>query len=70
MGFIAHPNPQIRQVAIVNCVPYSTTDPNLFKDSDLQPVKNLKLLADDHHVSSTLQADKAKFLTHENTECL
>ncbi|KAH8736050.1 hypothetical protein BGZ61DRAFT_341536 [Ilyonectria robusta] len=49
VGFIAHPNPQIRQVAIVNCVPYSTTDPNLFKDSDLQPVKNLKLLADDHH---------------------
>ncbi|KAF7539996.1 hypothetical protein G7Z17_g12286 [Cylindrodendrum hubeiense] len=48
VGFIAHPNPQIRQVAVVNCVPYSTTDPALFKAEDLQPVKNLKLLVEDH----------------------
>ncbi|KAH7150131.1 hypothetical protein B0J13DRAFT_471978 [Dactylonectria estremocensis] len=48
VGFIAHPNPQLRQVAIVNCVPYSTTDPAIFKASDLQAVKHLKILVKDH----------------------
>ncbi|KAI5463823.1 hypothetical protein BGZ63DRAFT_200679 [Mariannaea sp. PMI_226] len=48
VGFIAHPNPQIRQVAIVNCVPYSTTDPALFKSEELKPIKNLKILTKDH----------------------
>ncbi|KAH6895767.1 hypothetical protein B0T10DRAFT_478799 [Thelonectria olida] len=48
VGFIAHPHPQIRQVAIVNCVPYSTAEPALFKSEDLKPIKDLKLLVKDH----------------------
>ncbi|KAI8679562.1 Protein HGH1-like protein [Fusarium keratoplasticum] len=48
VGFIAHPHPQIRQVAVENLVPYSTAEPNIFKDSQLQPVKNLKILIRDH----------------------
>ncbi|KAI6382411.1 hypothetical protein MCOR25_000707 [Pyricularia grisea] len=48
VGFIAHPNPQIRQVAAENLVPYSTTDVNLFKIEEFKPVKNLKILVRDH----------------------
>ncbi|KAM0432816.1 hypothetical protein ACHAPT_004518 [Fusarium lateritium] len=48
VGFIAHPNPQIRQVAVENLVPYSTAEPNIFKDSQLQPIKHLKFLVRDH----------------------
>ncbi|TLD26978.1 hypothetical protein PspLS_04739 [Pyricularia sp. CBS 133598] len=48
VGFIAHPNPQIRQVAAENLVPYSTTHVNLFKIEEFKPVKNLKILVRDH----------------------
>ncbi|PHH92812.1 hypothetical protein CDD83_4971 [Cordyceps sp. RAO-2017] len=48
VGFIAHPNPQIRLVATENLVPYSTAEPALFKTPDFKPVRNLKLLVKDH----------------------
>ncbi|OAA48384.1 putative domain UPF0507 [Metarhizium rileyi] len=48
VGFIAHPNPQIRLAATENLVPYSTADPAVFKANDMKPVKNLKLLIRDH----------------------
>ncbi|KPM40033.1 hypothetical protein AK830_g6508 [Neonectria ditissima] len=47
VSFIGHPNPQIRMVAVVNCVPYSTTDPALFKATEFLPVRNLKVLVND-----------------------
>ena len=51
MGFIAHSNPQIRQVATENLVPYSTAEPAIFKTDDLLPVRNLKVLVRDDPVS-------------------
>jgi hypothetical protein len=53
VGFVAHPNPQIRQVAVENLVPYSTAEPDVFKTENLKPVKNLTLLIRDHPVSAT-----------------
>lgn len=50
VGFIASPNPQIRKLAIENLVPYSTAEPSVFKDGELTPVKNLKILIRDHPV--------------------
>lgn len=50
VGFIANPNPQIRLLATENLVPYSTSQPSIFKVDNLQPVKNLKLLVKDHPV--------------------
>ncbi|KAH8173377.1 hypothetical protein LIA77_07632 [Sarocladium implicatum] len=52
VGFIAHPNPQIRQVAVENLVPYSTAEPAIFKTEDLKPVKNLTILIKDHPLIS------------------
>jgi hypothetical protein len=54
VGFIAHPNPQIRQVAVENLVPYSLAEPAIFKTENLKPVKNLTILIKDHPVSSPL----------------
>lgn len=51
VGFIAHPNPQIRLAAAENLVPYSTAEPAIFKAEELKPIKNLKLLIKDHPVS-------------------
>ncbi|KAK4103636.1 DUF383-domain-containing protein [Parathielavia hyrcaniae] len=48
VGFIAHPNPQIRKLAAENLVPYSTEQPSIFKTQELQPVKHLKFLIRDH----------------------
>ncbi|KAK4197234.1 hypothetical protein QBC40DRAFT_285894 [Triangularia verruculosa] len=48
VGFIAHPNPQIRLVAIENLLPYSVSDPSIFKTENLTPVKHLKFLVRDH----------------------
>ncbi|KAK4671095.1 Protein hgh1 [Podospora pseudoanserina] len=48
VGFIAHPNPQIRLVAIENLVPYSVSDPSIFKRENLTSVKHLKFLIRDH----------------------
>lgn len=43
VGFIANPSQQIRLIATENLVPYSTSEPALFKIDNLTPVKNLKL---------------------------
>lgn len=67
VGFIAHPNPQIRLTATENLVPYSTAQPSIFKVDELRPVKNLKVLVRDHpkiaeHVITilvNLSADRA-----------
>ncbi|KAK3902127.1 protein HGH1 [Staphylotrichum tortipilum] len=48
VGFIAHPNPQIRKVATENLVSYSTDQPSIFKTQELLPVKHLKFLIRDH----------------------
>ncbi|KAM0463969.1 hypothetical protein ACHAO4_000694 [Trichoderma viride] len=48
VGFIAHPNPQIRVVATENLVPYSLSDPAIFKTEELKPVQHLKFLVRDH----------------------
>jgi hypothetical protein len=50
VGFIAHPNPQIRKLATENLVPYSTEQPAIFKTEELLPVKHLKFLIRDHPV--------------------
>ncbi|RCI10399.1 hypothetical protein L249_4394 [Ophiocordyceps polyrhachis-furcata BCC 54312] len=47
VGFIAHPNPQIRLAATEALVPYSTAETAVFKADDLKPVRNLKLLVRD-----------------------
>ncbi|KAK5660349.1 hypothetical protein OQA88_12890 [Cercophora sp. LCS_1] len=47
VGFIAHPNPQIRQIAAENLVPYSTAQPAIFKTDSLTPIKHLKFLIRD-----------------------
>ncbi|KAL7946465.1 hypothetical protein V8C42DRAFT_320684 [Trichoderma barbatum] len=47
VGFIAHPNPQIRAVAIEHLVPFSESEPSIFKAEELKPVKHLKFLVRD-----------------------
>ncbi|OTA76146.1 hypothetical protein M434DRAFT_88162 [Hypoxylon sp. CO27-5] len=48
VGFIADPKPEIRALATEHLVPYSTSQPSIFKADNLKPVKNLKLLVKDH----------------------
>ncbi|KAK1699861.1 hypothetical protein BDP55DRAFT_723495 [Colletotrichum godetiae] len=48
VGFIAHPNANLRKVAIENLVGYSQADPSIFKTENLTPVKHLKFLVRDH----------------------
>lgn len=50
VGFIAHPTPQIRKLAIENLEPYSTSEPSIFKTDELLPVKHLKFLIRDDPV--------------------
>ena len=69
VGFIAHPNPQIRQVAIENLVPYSTSQPSIFKTEDLLPVKHLKFLVRDDPVRTPrhlADEDPAKWLRRKS----
>ncbi|PSR79310.1 hypothetical protein BD289DRAFT_375662 [Coniella lustricola] len=47
VGFIGHPTPQIRGVAIENLVPYSSSQPSIFKKKDFLPIRNLKVLVQD-----------------------
>ncbi|KAI1766220.1 DUF383-domain-containing protein [Hypoxylon sp. FL1150] len=59
VGFIADPRPEIRALSTEHLVPYSTSQPGIFKADNLKPVKNLKLLIKDHpkiaeHVISIL----------------
>lgn len=60
VGFIANPSQQIRLIATENLVPYSTSEPALFKIDNLTPVKNLKLLVNDHPVSPRLASSLGK----------
>lgn len=55
VGFIASPNPQIRGVAIENLVPFSTSEPDVFKANELLPIRNLKVLVQDRPVSGAAQ---------------
>lgn len=50
VGFIGHENPQIRLLAVENLVPYSTSQPSIFKVNELEPVHELKILVADHPV--------------------
>lgn len=43
-----------RGVAVENLVPYSLSQPGIFKANDLLPVKNLKLLVRDYPVCNLL----------------
>ncbi|KUJ07414.1 DNA-binding protein-like protein HGH1 [Mollisia scopiformis] len=46
--FISHGNTQIRQLAVENLVPYSLSQPTVFKTNQLLPIKDLKLLVRDY----------------------
>ncbi|KAL7628916.1 Protein hgh1 [Parahypoxylon ruwenzoriense] len=48
VGFIADAKPEIRALATEHLVPYSTSQPAIFKADNLKSVKNLKLLVRDH----------------------
>ena len=48
--FLHHGNTQIRQIAVENLLPYSTTQPDIFKKPQLVPVQDLKLLVKDYDV--------------------
>ncbi|ATY63384.1 family UPF0507 [Cordyceps militaris] len=48
VGFITHQNPQVRLGATEILVPYSLSDPGIFKVDDMRPIKNLKVLLNDH----------------------
>ncbi|KAI4115322.1 MAG: hypothetical protein LQ341_007742 [Variospora aurantia] len=48
--FLHHGNTQIRQIAAENLVPYSKTQPSIFKNGQLTPIKDLKLLVKDYAV--------------------
>ncbi|KAI1209914.1 DUF383-domain-containing protein [Annulohypoxylon truncatum] len=48
VGFIVDPKPEIRALATEHLVPYSTSQPSIFKAENFKPVKNLKLLIKDH----------------------
>ncbi|RFU34046.1 hypothetical protein B7463_g2317, partial [Scytalidium lignicola] len=48
VDFISHGNTQIRQLAVENLVPYSTSQPAIFKTNQLLPIKDLKLLVRDY----------------------
>ncbi|KAB5572092.1 hypothetical protein GE09DRAFT_1170402 [Coniochaeta sp. 2T2.1] len=48
VSFIANPNPQVRQLAVQNLVPFSLEQPQIFKTEELKPIKHLKLLVRDH----------------------
>ncbi|KAJ8121360.1 hypothetical protein ONZ43_g2167 [Nemania bipapillata] len=47
VGLIIDRNPQVRLLAAEHLVPYSISQPNIFKSDNLTPVHNLKLLIKD-----------------------
>jgi hypothetical protein len=49
--FIHHGNTPIRQLAVESLVPYSLSQPAIFKTNQLLPVRDLKLLVRDYAVS-------------------
>ncbi|KAI2635936.1 hypothetical protein GGS21DRAFT_513834 [Xylaria nigripes] len=48
VGLVTDRNPQVRKVAAQHLVPYSLSQPNIFKSENLKPVHNLKLLIKDY----------------------
>ncbi|KAI0017259.1 DUF383-domain-containing protein [Xylariomycetidae sp. FL0641] len=48
VGLVADPKPEVRAIAAEHLVPYSTSEPAIFKTDNLKPVKNLKLLIRDN----------------------
>ncbi|KAI9050541.1 hypothetical protein LZ554_005702 [Drepanopeziza brunnea f. sp. 'monogermtubi'] len=48
VDFVSHGNTQVRQLAVENLVPYSSSQPAIFKTNELLPVKDLKLLVRDY----------------------
>lgn len=46
--FLHHGNTRIRQTAAKNLLPYSKTQPTIFKSAQLTPVKDLKVLVKDY----------------------
>ncbi|KFY42823.1 hypothetical protein V495_04328 [Pseudogymnoascus sp. VKM F-4514 (FW-929)] len=48
VGFINHGSTPVRQLAVENLVPYSLSQPAIFKTNGLLPVKHLKLLVRDY----------------------
>jgi hypothetical protein len=48
--FIHHGNTPIRQQAVEHLVPYSLSQPSIFKANQLLPVRDLKLLIRDYDV--------------------
>ncbi|KAI1175041.1 hypothetical protein F4777DRAFT_344972 [Nemania sp. FL0916] len=47
VGLVADPNPQVRVLAAEHLVPYSISEPSIFKTENLKPIHNLKLLIKD-----------------------
>ncbi|KAI0154933.1 hypothetical protein GGR57DRAFT_100490 [Xylariaceae sp. FL1272] len=47
VGLIIDRNPQVRVLATENLVPFSISQPSIFKTDNLKPVRNLKLLIKD-----------------------
>ncbi|RDL31400.1 uncharacterized protein BP5553_09609 [Venustampulla echinocandica] len=48
VDFISHGNTEVRQLAVENLVPYSLSQPSIFKTNELLPIKDLKLLVRDY----------------------
>ncbi|KAL3420115.1 hypothetical protein PVAG01_08614 [Phlyctema vagabunda] len=48
VDFISHGNTQVRQLAVENLVPYSLSQPEVFKTNQLLPITDLKLLVRDY----------------------
>ncbi|KAH8163889.1 hypothetical protein CIB48_g4347 [Xylaria polymorpha] len=47
VGLVVDRNPQVRVIAAEHLVPYSISQPNIFKADNLKPIHNLKLLIKD-----------------------
>ncbi|KAI0972770.1 hypothetical protein F4678DRAFT_429329 [Xylaria arbuscula] len=47
VGLVADPKPQVREIAAEHLIPYSISQPNIFKSENLKPIHNLKLLIKD-----------------------
>ncbi|KAJ3570787.1 hypothetical protein NPX13_g5613 [Xylaria arbuscula] len=47
VGLVVDPNPQVRAIAAEHLIPYSLSQPEIFKAENLKPIHNLKLLIKD-----------------------
>ncbi|KAI1304473.1 hypothetical protein F5Y03DRAFT_357422 [Xylaria venustula] len=47
VGLVADPKPQVREIAAEHLIPYSISQPSIFKSDNLKPIHNLKLLIKD-----------------------